>query len=156
MSIYKDFNNYLIYPNGDILNTKTNKFKKSSINTHGYKYVILWKNNISHNLRIHRLLALLYIINPLNKEMVNHIDANKLNNNLQNLEWNTRSENQCNLNDKLTNKNTSGYRGVSRHKNNVWRGFLTKNKIRYEKYFKTQNEAIKYRQELEKIHFKVL
>ena len=42
---------------------------------------------------IHRLMALTYLPNPENKEEVNHIDGNKLNNKLSNLEWVTKKEN---------------------------------------------------------------
>ncbi len=42
---------------------------------------------------LHRLIALTFLDNPHNKEFVNHIDGNKLNNNLENLEWATCLEN---------------------------------------------------------------
>lgn len=42
---------------------------------------------------VHRIVACTFIPNPENKEQVNHIDGNPLNNELSNLEWNTREEN---------------------------------------------------------------
>ena len=56
--------------------------------------VQLWKNNKSRLLQVHRLVAEAFIPNPEEKETVNHIDGNALNNNVQNLEWSTYSENQ--------------------------------------------------------------
>lgn len=63
------------------------KVVKQHINKDGYKYVRLSKNGVRKNLRIHRLLGLLYIDNPQGLDTVNHIDFNRLNNNLSNLEW---------------------------------------------------------------------
>ena len=57
----------------------------------GYYYVTLYKNKYE---AIHRLVAETYIPNPYRKPEVNHIDGNKLNNNVWNLEWVTRDENQ--------------------------------------------------------------
>jgi hypothetical protein len=154
MSIYKDFDNYLIFKEGMVFNIKRNKFMKEQLSKGGYKWIRLCKNGKLHGLKIHRLVALVYIPNPLNKEMVNHIDGNKLNNNVSNLEWNTRSENGCNLNNGLSKNNKSGIRGVLYDRQrNQWRANLRKNGKLYQKRFKTLEEAISYRKDLEEIHF---
>lgn len=63
-----------------------------------YLVVSLHKNGISKQYFIHKLVAEAFIPNPNNKPQVNHIDGNKLNNNLENLEWCTQSENQIHAN----------------------------------------------------------
>lgn len=59
----------------------------------GYKKVLLSKDGLRKTYTVHRLVALTFIDNPFNKKTVNHIDGNKTNNNLSNLEWATQSEN---------------------------------------------------------------
>lgn len=60
----------------------------------GYYTVRLHRNHDKGSTRtVHRLLAMTFIENPENKCCVNHLDGNKLNNSLDNLEWNTHSEN---------------------------------------------------------------
>jgi hypothetical protein len=59
----------------------------------GYATITLRKNGVSKVCSIHRLLAEAFIDNPDNKPCVNHIDGNKANNDLSNLEWCTHLEN---------------------------------------------------------------
>lgn len=64
------------------------------INRAGYYTVRLHRSHDKGSTQtVHRLLATTFIDNPENKCCVNHIDGNKLNNSLENLEWNTHSEN---------------------------------------------------------------
>ncbi len=70
------------------------KILKKLINTKGYLYVDLKRKCKGKKHLIHRLVAQAFIPNPENKPQVNHIDGNKQNNCVSNLEWNTISENQ--------------------------------------------------------------
>jgi hypothetical protein len=74
------------------LNIKSQKIKPA-LRKDGYLHVHLAKDCKSLNKTVHRLVAIAFLENPLNKFDINHKDGNKSNNNLSNLEWNTRSEN---------------------------------------------------------------
>lgn len=63
---------------------------KKTINMHGYETIALLR---AKTYFIHRIVALAFIHNPENKPEINHIDNNPLNNNVNNLEWATKSEN---------------------------------------------------------------
>lgn len=59
----------------------------------GYLVISMHNNSTPKSRRIHRLVAEAFIPNPLNKRTINHIDGNKTNNRIDNLEWATQSEN---------------------------------------------------------------
>ena len=60
----------------------------------GYLRVYLSKNGKRKHHKVHRLVARAFIPNPENKPQVNHIDGNKKNNSITNLEWVTDTENK--------------------------------------------------------------
>lgn len=62
-------------------------------NGKGYLRVKLCKNNKSRRVLIHRLIAEHFIPQPEGLTVINHIDGNKQNNNISNLEWTTQKEN---------------------------------------------------------------
>ena len=66
---------------------------KSYINKNGYVYIALMKNNKNKNCRLHRLVAEAFLDNPNNYNDINHKDGNKENNNINNLEYCTKSYN---------------------------------------------------------------
>lgn len=66
---------------------------RKPFNTRGYNSVALNKDKIETTYQVHRLVAMTFIPNPEDKPCVNHIDGNKTNNSVSNLEWVTYSEN---------------------------------------------------------------
>jgi len=95
--IWKDIQGYewlyLINNCGFVFSKKYNKFKNQRKDNHGYMYTNLYKNSTYKIKRIHRLVAESFIPNPENKPQVNHIDWDKSNNKLSNLERVTNKEN---------------------------------------------------------------
>ena len=91
--LIKGFSNYSITPDGVITNIKTGYVKATWVGANGYLHVDLHQEGVKKKVALHRLLALHYLENPENKRTVNHIDGNKLNNSLSNLEWATDAEN---------------------------------------------------------------
>lgn len=72
---------------------KNPKFLKPFLSKIGYYQIAFHIDKQQKCFYVHRLLAQIFIPNPENKSEVNHIDGNKLNNSIDNLEWVTRLEN---------------------------------------------------------------
>lgn len=98
------FPNYLISNFGYVIskeikvkNRQGYRVRKSKIlkiyMSRGYQMVAIYKDSKLHYRSLHRLLAKTFLPNPENKPFVNHIDHNRANNNLENLEWCTPKEN---------------------------------------------------------------
>ena len=110
---------YFISRDGDVLNSKTGKFLKNHDNGSGYRKVTLTTNGEQSQKYIHTLVALTYIPLEKDKKQVNHKDGNKLNNNINNLEWVNNSENQ-----KHAHKI-----GLKKNGNELWNGKFSKEDI---------------------------
>ena len=137
----KQFPNYDVSNFGNIRNNKTAKMMKLCRKS-GYYHVSLTNEICKKTLKVHRLLALAFIENSENKSDVNHKDKNKLNNNITNLVWMTRRENNihrcqgvkitCNKNkplfriDKDTDKILERYNSIELAGNWVFQNGYTK------------------------------
>jgi hypothetical protein len=85
---------YAINLKGYVLNIKKNTILKPYTNGVGYYRIAFYgENKKKHQFYVHRLIAIHFIPNPKNKEFINHIDGNPSNNDINNLEWCTKSEN---------------------------------------------------------------
>ena len=81
---------HAINEQGTVIRLRTRKPIKQSVNN-GYYQVCLQDKK---TYRVHRLVATAFILNPEDKPQVNHIDGDKLNNHVSNLEWVTNDENR--------------------------------------------------------------
>ena len=79
--------NYSISSLGKVKNDKTNYVLKSAITAGYYTVRLSLGNNKGKHFRIHRLVAEAFIPNPNNYNEVNHINEDKTNNSVENLEW---------------------------------------------------------------------
>jgi hypothetical protein len=93
LKIIKDFENYSISDDGKVYRNKDNLLLKTFSQHKGYECISLSKNGIKKRKMIHRLVAENFLSRESLLQQVNHVDGNKLNNNLSNLEWTTIEEN---------------------------------------------------------------
>lgn len=106
MEIWKDINGYEGYyqisnkgnvrsvDRFDGVHDRIGAVIKPNLKSNGYLQVGLRKHNKRKWVGVHRLVAIHFIDNLENKPQVNHIDGNKQNNTVENLEWVTAKENQ--------------------------------------------------------------
>ena len=109
MEIFKDIKGYEgIYQVSNKGNIKSLYIRKGitsalrvlHIGTHGYLGLTLSKNGVQKNFKVHRLVALEFLPKMQGLTEINHIDGNKLNNDINNLEWSNRSKNMKHAFDK--------------------------------------------------------
>lgn len=95
MCKFRDFDKYEVYPDGRIWSYKRNKFLKPATNQGGYKFVVLYDNECKRKTyRLNRLIYETFTSEPIPEGMqVNHIDENKENNNINNLNLMSPKEN---------------------------------------------------------------
>lgn len=140
---------YAITTQGRVWSYFSNKFLSFGVMTSGYRHLVLCKNKQYKTYSISRLVAINFLENKKMLPCVNHIDGNKINNNINNLEWCTYSENSkhayrtglskyC-----YVEKGISKYRGINYDKKSKkWRARININKRRkFLGLFDTEQQA---------------
>lgn len=96
MEYWKQIEGYphlLVSRTGQVWTTTYNRLLKPHISNRGYLRIGLNKDKVIKTVGVHRLVAEAFIPNPDNLPTVDHIDGNKLNNNVENLQWLSHSDN---------------------------------------------------------------
>ena len=149
----EDFPNYEVSTWGNVRNKKTNRILKPRIHK---SIVYITHESLLYNedypkgkhMRNHRLVALAFIPSVEGKEFVDHIDANPINNRVENLRWVTKYENALNPNNKVRKDNELGERNISRHRDKFALWFQRNGVKIYGGVYDTLEEAIKKRDSL--------
>jgi hypothetical protein len=92
MEIWKDISGfeglYQVSNTGKVFSVRRGKVLAGKIDRYGYRCVVLWNGKNNHR-TVHRLVADAFVPHIDGCNVVNHLDCNKLNNNVDNLEWTT-------------------------------------------------------------------
>ena len=112
-------NEYQINQFGEIRTLKNSSKRKKydilkpQINSkNGYVYQMLYKNGKGKLWRVHRLVAMIFLPNPYNLPQVNHIDGDKSNNHISNLEWCSQKENELHSRKVINTKEYKPFRVI--------------------------------------------
>ena len=142
MEVWKDLEDFDIYEIstfGNVRNKNTGRILKYTLNRKGYPQVYPSKNSKKSTCPIHRLVARTFIENPDNLPQIDHIDRNKLNNNIENLRWVSCQHNNWNRNTK----------NISIRENGTYRVYYTlENDKPINKTFNTEEQAQQYLEQI--------
>ena len=148
-AIISGFDTYQISNLGRIRSTKFNreKYLNPVVNSSGYRSIKLYFGSGYSSKKMSRLVAEAFIPNPLNLPLVDHINGNRLDDEVSNLRWVSFVENALNM--KITNRNKSGKKGVHQHTGGMWVATMRINGEVKHWYFNTKDEAVSCRIEME-------
>lgn len=133
---YGDF--YEVSNLGNIRNAKTHKVRSLNVSQTGYYFVSvsLGSREEKPTFKVHRAVAESFIPNPNDHPFINHIDGNKLNNHVDNLEWCTPEHNMLHAIEKeLWRPAPKGYKNKLSKLSKEQTDYIKQNYIPYDKEF---------------------
>lgn len=136
-----DWTHYEVSNLGKLRNVKTGRILKDSVTGGEYRKYTLCQDGKKIHIQTHRLVAKTFISNPTNLPQVDHINGNKLDNTVSNLRWASVSDNARNRAKQANN--TSGFKGVSVHKDKFQAHIRIDGKSKHLGLFATKEEAYK-------------
>ena len=141
---YRD-TKYWITNTGDVFseeykNSKCGGFLNPAPNKDGYLTTTLTIKNKAKSNAVHRLVGELFIKNPENYKYLNHINGNKSDNSINNLEWVSAKQNTQHA---LTNKLIKRKGHIRQISNKFW-AYICINNYKYQKGFNSINDAKQY------------
>lgn len=116
------------------------KFNSMHLKRDGYHSVLLRKPGVKKTIQLHRIVAKTFIKNTDNKRVVNHIDGNKLNNCVNNLEWVSHRENSCHYYRSINSGTPVGVFKLKKYNKFLAHAHVDGKKV-FLGYHKTQEEA---------------
>lgn len=148
MEVWKDIKGYEgiyeVSSHGNVRNKRTGYIMKKRHTFDGYVKVTLTVNYKAKDYRVHRLVAENFIPNTNNKETVNHIDGNKDNNHVNNLEWSNRHEQLAHAYNLGLKKSLKGCSNVNAKLTTEQVRYIRENYKPYSKEFGTVALGIKF------------
>ena len=117
ITCYPHFKGYAIDTDGAVYSHKSSRYLTQHKHNHGYRVVSLSEDGCTIQMLTHRLVAMTYIPNPDNLPTVNHIDGDKTNNSVSNLEWMSyKDNNQHAIDTGLTTKQSNKHDDTLAHR----------------------------------------
>ena len=107
------YDNYSVSDTGLVRNDTTGKLLKAFDLDTGYTIIHLYKNKKMKNLKLHRVIAQAFIPNPKQEKCINHINGNRHDNRIENLEWCSHSENNIHSYRTLGRSSSNAIRAMS-------------------------------------------
>ena len=130
---------YYISSEGKLFNKKTQCWYKGRVSDTGYLTYVLRFNNKQYSKQAHRLVAEAFLENSNNLSIVNHKDGNKLNNNVENLEWVTQSQNVQHTVDNNLRKPTYSIISYEPIEQEEWRSIFNSDKYKVSNFGRVLN-----------------